>query len=201
MIDTNARKNFQKGFDELAKKSGLTRIHPNTITVAALVVGLLSAFFLAIGNTFVAVVLLWLSGLLDVLDGTVARLTGKTSPFGAYMDLVFDRMVEAAVIIACYIYMPQFALTYLLFFAGAMFNFSTFMLAGSLFKNTGKKSMYYDFGLVERTESFIFFSLIMMFPNFIVYTLNIFNLLMFITGIIRMHKIYKYTKHIQTLEG
>ncbi len=194
MIDTNARKSFQNGFDTLSKRSGLTKINPNSITVAALVVGLIAAAFLAIGNTFVSLILLWISGLLDVLDGTVARLTGKSSKFGAYMDLVFDRLVEAGIIIGCYIFMPQFALTYLLFFAGAMFNFSTFMLAGSLFKNNGKKGMHYDVGLVERTESFIFFSLIILFPSYIFITLNVFNLLMFITGIIRMRKIYIYTK-------
>ncbi len=194
MIDTHSREKFQKTFDSISKKSGLTKLSPNAITVMALAIGLSSAVLLSLGNSFIALVLLWISGLLDVLDGTVARLTGKSSKFGAYMDLVFDRIVEAAIIIGCYFYMPQYAVAYLLFFACSMFNFSTFMLAGSLFKNDGKKSMHYDVGLVERTESFIFFSLLMVLPNLIFITLNFFNLLMFATGIIRMRKIYIYTK-------
>ncbi len=194
MIDTKARGQFQRGFDRVSKKSGLTRIHPNVITVAALIFGIVSATLVALGYNFIAIVFLWVSGLLDVLDGTVARLTGKSSPFGAYMDLVFDRLVEAAIIIGCYILMPQFSIFYLLFFAGAMFNFSTFMLAGNLFKNTGKKSMHYDIGIVERTESFIFFSLMILLPDYIYIILTIFNVLMFITGTIRMIKIYSYTK-------
>ncbi len=194
MIDTKARGRFQRGFDKLSQKTGLTRIHPNAITVVALIFGLASATLLAIGYNYIAIILLWVSGLFDVLDGTVARLTGKSSPFGAYMDLVFDRLVEASVIIGCYILMPQFGMAYLLFFAGSMFNFSTFMLAGNLFKNTGKKSMHYDSGIVERTESFIVFCLLMLFPQYIFITLNIFNALMFTTGIIRMIKIYRYTK-------
>ncbi len=192
MLDTRARKYLQKGFDTVAKKSFLIKIHPNAVTVLAFLLGITSAGLVAMGLYLPAVALLWLSGLLDVLDGTVARLTGKTSNIGAYLDLVFDRMVECAVIFGFYIALPQFAISYYLFYIGAMFNFSTFMLAGNLFKNTGKKSMHYDIGIVERSESFIFFTLMMIFPDYIFITLNIFNALMLLTGIIRMAKIIRH---------
>ncbi len=192
MIDTNARKHVQKGFDVIAKKSLLIKLHPNAVTVCAFIVGVICAILIAKDNFLIALILLWISGGLDVLDGTVARLTGKSSKIGAYLDLVFDRMVECAVIFAFYFVLPQFAVSYFLFFIGAMFNFSTFMLAGTLFKNEGKKSMHYDIGLVERTESFIVFSLMMIFPNYIFITLNVFNLLMFLTGAIRIMKIINY---------
>ncbi len=192
MLDSNARKHVQKGFDLVARKSFLVKLHPNAVTVLAFMVGLASAGFVVAGNFVIALALLWLSGLLDVLDGTVARLTGKTSNIGAYLDLVFDRMVEGAIVFAFFFAAEQFAISYFLFFIGAMFNFSTFMLAGTLFKNEGKKSMHYDVGIVERTESFIVFSLMMIFPDYIFVTLNIFNFLMFLTGIIRITKIIRH---------
>ncbi len=194
MLDSNARKYIQKGMDAVATYSGLIRLHPNVITTMAFVLGLICAFAISEGYTIAAFVLLWVSGALDVLDGTVARLTNKSSKFGAYLDMIFDRMVEAAIILGFYFLDPQHALTYLLFFVAVLFNFTTFMLAGNFFTNTGVKSMHYDFGLAERTETFIFFSLLILFPTYIVLILNIFNALTFVTGVVRIIRIGIATK-------
>ncbi len=192
MIDTDVRKHVQSSFDLLAKKSLLVHLHPNFITTLGLLTGVTCAVLIGFGHLWEAFILLWVSGLLDVLDGTVARITGKTSSIGAYLDLIFDRVVEGAIIFSFYFIAPQFAIFYFVFFMGAMFNFTTFMLAGTLFKNTGKKSMHYDIGLVERTESFITFGLMMLFPAFIPYILGLFNFLMILTGIIRIYRIIKH---------
>ncbi len=192
MLDTSARKHVQNSFDFTARKSGLIKLHPNAITTTALVFGVCACVALALKAPVAALGLLWLSGLLDVLDGTVARLTGKTSKLGGYLDLVFDRIVESCIIFAFYFYMPKFAVLYFIFLVGMIFNFTTFMLAGTLFKNNGKKSMHYDGGLVERTECFIVFSLMMIFPEYLFIPLSIFNLLMILTGIIRLAKVIKH---------
>ncbi len=194
MLDSKARKYIQKGMDAIAKYSGLIYLHPNVITSLAFALGLICAYTISKGYTIAAFVLLWVSGGLDVLDGTVARLTNKSSKFGAYLDMIFDRMVEAAIILGFYFFAPVHSLTYLLFFVAVLFNFTTFMLAGNLFANTGVKSMHYDFGLAERTETFIFFSLLILFPSYIVIILNIFNALIFVTGIIRIVRIGLVTK-------
>ncbi len=194
MIDTNLRGNFQKAFDKSAKVLKLSNLHPNHITILALICGIVSAIFIAYDMMLVALSLLWVSGLLDVLDGTVARLTGKSSKLGAYLDMIFDRMVEAAVILGFYFLMPQHALVYLLFFIGVIFNFTTFMLAGNLFNNTSNKSMHYDVGILERTETFLMFTLLMLLPSFTFYILILFNSLLFLTGIIRMYRIIKFER-------
>ncbi len=192
MIDTTARKHVQSAFDGIARFCKLTKLHPNSVTVFAFLLGIASCIFLGLGHTWIAVILLWFSGIFDVLDGTVARLTGKSSNVGAYLDMIFDRLVECFIILAFYFLKPEFTLSYFIFLIGVIFNFSTFMLAGNLFKNTGIKSMHYDIGLVERTECFIAFSLMMIFPSFIPYFINIFNILMILTGILRMYRIIKY---------
>ncbi len=194
MIDTSLRKHIQKGFDATAKGLHLHKLHPNYITVFGFLVGVASALLLGFGRPFPALVFLWISGALDVLDGTVARLANKSSKFGAYLDLIFDRLVEGFLVLGFFFFRPQFALAYFLFFIFAMFNFSTFMLAGTLFANTGKKSMHYDSGLIERTETFVCFSLMMLFPGWIFIILNIFNVLMAGTGIRRMVRIFKHER-------
>ncbi len=191
VLDSRMRKYIQKAMDGIAKYSGLIYLHPNVITTIAFILGLGCAFAISRGFSIIAFCLLWVSGTLDVLDGTVARLTGKSSQFGAYLDMIFDRMVEAAIIVGFFFLAPEHALTYLFFFVAVLFNFTTFMLAGNLFKNTGVKSMHYDFGLAERTETFIFFSLLILFPSYIVIILNVFNAIVFLTGIVRIIRIAK----------
>ncbi len=194
MLDTKTRGYVQKGFDFIAVYSFLVKLSPNMITVIAFIVGLAAFVALSFKVFWVALALLWLSGLLDVLDGTVARITNKSSPLGAYLDMIFDRMVEAFIIIGFYLIAPQYGLIYLLFMASVLFNFTSFMLAGNLFKNTGVKSMHYDIGLVERTETFIIFSLMILFPVYQAYILLFFTILVVITGVYRMFKIVQYIK-------
>ncbi|NTB87756.1 CDP-alcohol phosphatidyltransferase family protein [Agrobacterium tumefaciens] len=78
-------------------------IHPNYVTLA----GALSAFCavllfldgralpLAVGGVC------WLiGGILDEADGEVARLQGKESTFGSWLDLTLDRVLDAAMLLA-----------------------------------------------------------------------------------------------------
>jgi len=194
MIDTKLRKNVQPAFDLIAKGFIKANLTPNMITGSAFLVGIMSAVLIGFGYMIPAFVMLWLSGLLDVLDGTVARLTGNSSPIGAYMDLILDRMVEAAVILGFYHAFPEHALMYLLFFVAVLFNFTTFLVAGSLFKNDGNKSMHYDVGIAERTETFITFSLMMLFTPALYWILFVFNGIVFMTGLIRFYKVVKFSK-------
>jgi len=193
MIDTKLRKNVQPFFDIIANGFVKLKIRPNAITLLAFIIGIISAIFIGLKWMMLALIFLWISGLFDVLDGTVARISGNSSPVGAYMDLILDRMVEAAVILGFYHAYPEHTLMYLLFFVAVLFNFTTFIVAGTLFKNDGKKSMYYDVGIAERTETFIVFSLMMLLTSHIYWILLAFNVIVFLTGIIRFYKVIKYT--------
>ncbi len=194
MIDSKLRDYFQPMFSLAAKPLIAMGIHPDTVTAIAFMVGVSSSIFIGLGYIGLPIGLLWLSGLLDVLDGTVARLTKKSSKIGAYLDMVFDRMVEASVILACYFIAPEHALAYLVFFVAVLFNFTTFIIAGALFTNTGYKSMHHDIGLAERTETFIVFTLMILMQDHITSILMVFNAVIFLTGLIRFISIIKYNK-------
>lgn len=194
MIDTKLRGTFQPLFNKAAKIFIEFKIQPDTITSAAFLLGLVAGGLVAFNHLILGLVFLWISGLLDVLDGSVARLTGKSSKRGAYMDLIFDRMVEAVIILGFFFLLPEYALIYILFFIAAMFNFTTFIVAGALFNNTGEKSMHYDVGIAERTETFIVFSLMMIFPRYIIAILATFDVIIFLTGMIRFYRIMKSEK-------
>ncbi|NJE26906.1 CDP-alcohol phosphatidyltransferase family protein [Thermococcus sp. MV5] len=76
-------------------KLGVT---PNQLTFIGLAISLLSAYFFAQGFQRNAALMLLFGSLIDALDGTLARLTGKTSRFGAFLDSTFDRLSDAAVL-------------------------------------------------------------------------------------------------------
>jgi archaetidylinositol phosphate synthase len=79
-----------------ANKIGLT---PNMISVVGIVLAFLAALAYTRGheNLILAVVLLLLSGYCDVLDGAIARLCEKATPFGGFLDSLLDRYADSAV--------------------------------------------------------------------------------------------------------
>ena len=80
------------------------RVRPNTITSASaiVVIGAGAAFGLDLPRLGAAWLLL--SGLLDVLDGQVARRGGMVSKFGAFFDSTLDRIGEAILFAGIAIY-------------------------------------------------------------------------------------------------
>jgi len=79
-----------------ANKIGLT---PNMISATGIVLAFLAALAYTRGheNLILAVVLLLLSGYCDVLDGAIARLCEKATPFGGFLDSLLDRYADSAV--------------------------------------------------------------------------------------------------------
>ena len=76
-----------------------TGIHPNIITVAGLLASFVVAWLLATGHLFLGGFLVILSGIFDLLDGALARSTGRISKFGGILDSTFDRFSEAAMLV------------------------------------------------------------------------------------------------------
>ncbi len=67
---------------------------PNTVTLMGLAGNTVGALFIAEGNFLVGGILVLAMGPIDALDGTMARLRGERSDFGAFVDSVTDRYSE-----------------------------------------------------------------------------------------------------------
>ncbi|HYW30751.1 MAG TPA: CDP-alcohol phosphatidyltransferase family protein [Gemmatimonas sp.] len=72
------------------------RVHPNTITTVGTICTLVAGGIFASGHIRTAGWFLGLTALFDVLDGTVARRTGRSSTFGAFYDSTLDRVADGA---------------------------------------------------------------------------------------------------------
>ncbi|WP_456419034.1 CDP-alcohol phosphatidyltransferase family protein [Thermovibrio sp.] len=75
----------------MAENLGSVGISPNAVTVSGFILSLLSAFAIGSGEILAGALLFGLSGLCDTLDGILARVSGKKSRFGAFLDSFLDR--------------------------------------------------------------------------------------------------------------
>ena len=69
-------------------------IHPNVLSVTGLVLSITAGFIYGMGYFFLGGCVVILAGTCDVLDGLLARHTGKASRFGAFFDSTMDRFGE-----------------------------------------------------------------------------------------------------------
>ena len=76
-----------------------SRLKPNTLTWFALAMSLIAAVTIATNHLFIGGFLVLLSGLLDILDGALARLTNQATRFGALLDSTFDRISDAIILL------------------------------------------------------------------------------------------------------
>ncbi len=83
----------------LARFLSKYNVSPNLITIIASAIGILAGLIIYYGRIFEAVIIILISQILDCTDGDLARLTGRVSALGGYLDRIFDRFVDAAIII------------------------------------------------------------------------------------------------------
>jgi len=79
-------------------------VRPNTITTVGVAVVVASAVAFGMGAIRLGGLLLLLSGMVDTLDGAVARQTGTSSAFGAFYDSTLDRIGDGATFIGLAVY-------------------------------------------------------------------------------------------------
>jgi CDP-diacylglycerol--glycerol-3-phosphate 3-phosphatidyltransferase len=85
---------FKGVLEPIASVLNRMGLAPNTITLFGLAGNLVGALFLARGDFVIGGILVLLMGPIDALDGTMARLRGERSDFGAFVDSVTDRYSE-----------------------------------------------------------------------------------------------------------
>lgn len=72
-------------------------IYPNTMTLLGLAGNIIGAILIALGQMTLGGIIVLVMGLIDTLDGTMARLRGMPSEFGAFVDSVTDRYSELVI--------------------------------------------------------------------------------------------------------
>lgn len=188
MIETFVRPAFQRFLGDplvvfLKRQPFVT---PVKITLLSAIFGVISGALLVSHYFYLAICVLLLSGLCDVLDGTLARSLGKASNKGAALDIICDRIVELAVIAAFFILDPARNGVGAFAMLGASYLcVTTFLVVGIFSHNTSQKSFQYSEGLIERAEAFIFFIAMMLFPPAFAWLAWVYFVLVMYTAAVR----------------
>jgi CDP-diacylglycerol---glycerol-3-phosphate 3-phosphatidyltransferase len=139
--------------DPLARALLRAHVRPNHLTMVGLGVSILAACALAQGQLRVGAVLLALAGLFDFFDGSLARLAGSESAFGAFLDSVVDRYSDMVVLLGIVLLYERADDT-----AGVFFTMAT--LVGTIMVSYTKAraqsiGVGCEIGLMERPERMI----------------------------------------------
>jgi CDP-diacylglycerol--glycerol-3-phosphate 3-phosphatidyltransferase len=88
------RKIFKGILDPIGALLNRTGLTPNTITLLGLAGTTFGAYLISQGKMTLGAIVLFLFVIVDAFDGTMARLRGEPSDFGAFVDSVSDRYAE-----------------------------------------------------------------------------------------------------------
>ena len=102
------KEGYTQGARRIASRSmgGLarTRVTPNSLTVSGISLCIAASVLVFFENRneilyfWLGAVLFVAGSLLDILDGALARRSGKGTPFGAFLDSTLDRVSEAVML-------------------------------------------------------------------------------------------------------
>lgn len=192
MIDSRARHIIEKPINNIAQWFVNKKVSANSITLFGLLIAILgtSLYYFNIIN-YLLLLFLWLCGLFDVIDGKIANLTTKTS-LGSFLDIVTDRIVEFIFIFVIATKVEEYF--YFFIITGIFYiSISVFLTSAIISKDTTEnKSFHYSTGITERTETFIFISLLILFIDYYKLIITIFSILVIITIIQRVYEVYKF---------
>jgi CDP-diacylglycerol---glycerol-3-phosphate 3-phosphatidyltransferase len=96
MLDGRWRAKVERGLEPVGEGLHRVGISADGLTIIGLVVAVATAFAIASGHLVLGVIGVILTGVPDILDGSVARSSGRAGPRGAFFDSVCDRVADAA---------------------------------------------------------------------------------------------------------
>lgn len=81
-----------------------SRINPNLLSVIGVSINVLCGLMFGLGHFFWAGIILIVANLFDMLDGATARLTGRVTRFGGFLDSTLDRVSDMAAFVGLMVF-------------------------------------------------------------------------------------------------
>ena len=95
---TSKREVLKKIYEPLGLSLAYLNIPPNVVTLFSVIAGVSAAYAFYTHHVLTGATLLFISGLLDLADGIVARTTGRATKFGAVLDWLADKFIDGLVL-------------------------------------------------------------------------------------------------------
>lgn len=93
------RKRYEQFMGPIGRRLGSLGFSPNTLTITGTVLSCLAGFFFYAREPLLGAITIVVTGVIDMLDGAVARATNRVTRFGGVLDHVLDRYAEFAIIV------------------------------------------------------------------------------------------------------
>jgi phosphatidylglycerophosphate synthase len=166
-------------------------ISPSVFTALGLVTGLAAAVLIGFQQPIWGLALWLLNRVLDGLDGEIARAHGRQSDLGAYFDMMADLAIYAALPLALVLASPSFAawLSLAALLSSFYINAGSWMYLASLLEKRGlgakakgeSTSITMPSGIIEGTETIVFYTVFLIIPDQIVILFSLMTLLIGMT--------------------
>jgi len=183
------RAKVDTALEPVAKAFARAGFTPNVLTCIGLVVSLFAGILFAYGLPRFAAIALLVCGFFDMIDGAVARVTGKVTAFGGVLDSVVDRFTEAAIIIGI-VYGGTPELGQWWWLAGALALVGGFMVSYTRARAESAGTGKLDVGFAERAERMLIFAIFALVER-TGYALILVAILAYITVIHRLAVAYR----------
>ena len=145
------------------------KISPNLITIIGLFFSIVTMILIAQGYLLVSGIMVVISSLFDLLDGSLARYTKTTSILGGFFDAVIDRISEVIIYIGLLIYFKDNEYTVIIIFISALLN----QLVSYIKAKYESYGVEGDVGIFTRSERIITLSAALILGSFDLFILYI----------------------------
>ncbi|WP_230532257.1 CDP-alcohol phosphatidyltransferase family protein [Microvirga roseola] len=172
MLDGWVRPLIDPPLDRAGRSLAKAGLSADAATALGLVAGLGAALMIVLQFDAAALVLFALNRLLDGLDGAIARASQRTDR-GGFLDIVFDFVIYGAVPAAFALREPEaHALPAAILLLSFYINGASFLAFAAVAakrgiegSSRGIKSFYFSAGLMEGTETILFFLVMILVPD------------------------------------
>jgi CDP-diacylglycerol--glycerol-3-phosphate 3-phosphatidyltransferase len=96
-ISNDSRARIKGIFEPIALAMGRAGLTPDALTIIGFAITVVGAILVSQQLWLVGGLVVFIGGVFDMFDGTLARATGQAGPLGGFMDSVFDRAGEVVV--------------------------------------------------------------------------------------------------------
>ena len=122
MFGASIGRGGQRIIDAMVRWLAYGHINPNILTVIGVALNVGCGLLFGMGRFFMAGIALVVANLFDMLDGQVARLSGRVTRFGGFLDSSLDRLSDMVVFVGLMVFYAratEFHSTLNVFLAGA----------------------------------------------------------------------------------
>lgn len=189
MFDGHLRSSVDKAVKPLGDGLRRTKITPDHLTIAGLLIAVGAAVAIAFGQLALGLLLVILAALPDLLDGALAKASNTSSQRGAFFDSVIDRVTDSLLLggVAWYFASNESAHLAILPFAVAGMS-SVISYERAKAESLGLQAKG---GLMERAERIIALCIGLLFPPLLIPIMWLMLVLTTITAVQRFFKVWQ----------